>query len=229
MTVLVIFDCDGVLVDSEALACQVDADLLTSLGVAYTRDDIIRQFVGVSLKDMMARIEGERGCTLPPDFGDRLNRALFARFERELQPIAGVRDAVLALPYRRCVASSSLPERISFSLRLTGLDDLFDRVFSASEVPRGKPAPDLFLHAAERMGWDAGQCVVVEDSVAGVQAAQAAGMKVVGFAGGGHCGPGHAASLLDSGAAIAIAEMSDLPRAVESLRVNRRIATKAGN
>ncbi len=140
------------LVDSEALACQVDADVLTSLGIAYTRDEIISQFVGVSLKDMMAQIEREHERTLPADFADTLNRTLFARFERELRPIEGVRDAILALPHRRCVASSSLPERIAFSLRLTGLDDLFEHVFSASEVQRGKPAPDLFLHAAERMG-----------------------------------------------------------------------------
>ena len=117
---LVIFDCDGVLVDLEALACQVDADLLTELGIPYTRDEIIRQFVGVSLKDMITRIERDRGCTLPADFGETLNRTLYARFESELQPIPGVREAILALPHRRCVASSSLPERIAFSLRLTG-------------------------------------------------------------------------------------------------------------
>jgi len=214
---LVIFDCDGVLVDSEALACQVDADVLTSLGIAYTRDEIINQFVGVSLKDMMAQIEREHERTLPADFADTLNRTLFARFERELRPIEGVRDAILALPHRRCVASSSLPERIAFSLRLTGLDDLFEHVFSASEVRRGKPAPDLFLHVAERMGSSADGCVVIEDSIAGVQAARAAGMKVVGFAGGGHCGPGHVDRLKAAGALSVIDRMAELPETLRAL------------
>lgn len=214
---LVIFDCDGVLVDSEALACQVDADVLTSLGIAYTRDEIINQFVGVSLKDMMAQIEREHERTLPADFADTLNRTLFARFERELRPIEGVRDAILALPHRRCVASSSLPERIAFSLRLTGLDDLFEHVFSASEVRRGKPTPDLFLHVAERMGSSADGCVVIEDSIAGVQAARAAGMKVVGFAGGGHCGPGHVDRLKAAGALSVIDRMAELPETLRAL------------
>jgi HAD superfamily hydrolase (TIGR01509 family) len=216
---LVIFDCDGVLVDSEALACQVDADVLTTLGVPYTRDEIISQFVGVSLKDMIRLIEAERACTLPADFGDVLNRATFARFETELQPIPGVRDAILALPHRRCVASSSLPERIAFSLRLTGLDDLFENVFSASEVPRGKPAPDLFLHAASRMEFAPNECLVIEDSIAGVQAGRSAGMSVIGFVGGGHCGPDHADRLREAGALSVIDRMAGLADAVSRLKI----------
>jgi HAD superfamily hydrolase (TIGR01509 family) len=215
--VLVIFDCDGVLVDSEALACQVDADILTGLGIPYTRDEIISQFVGVSLKDMVAQIEREHERSLPADFAETLNRTLFARFERELRPTEGVREAILALPHRRCVASSSLPERIAFSLRLTGLDDLFEHVFSASEVQRGKPAPDLFLHAAERMGSSADHCVVIEDSVAGVQAARAAGMTVIGFAGGGHCGPEHVDRLKAAGALSVIDRMAELPDTLRAL------------
>ena len=214
---LVIFDCDGVLVDSEALACQVDADLLTELGIPYTRDEIIRQFVGVSLKDMITRIERDRGCTLPADFGETLNRTLYARFESELQPIPGVREAILALPHRRCVASSSLPERIAFSLRLTGLDDLFEHIFSASEVARGKPAPDLFLHAAARMEMPPAQCLVIEDSTAGVQAARAAGMNVIGFAGGGHCGSDHADKLKAAGASVIVERMSELAHAASEI------------
>src|SRR5690349_8705823 len=188
---LLIFDCDGVLVDSEPLSCRIDAEVLTELGVPYTAEEIARSFVGVSQKDMIARISAERGVTLPDDLGDRINQALFARFETDLKAIDGVRDAILALPYRRCVASSSLPQRIALSLRVTGLADLFDDVFSASEVRHGKPAPDLFLHAASRMEVDPETCIVIEDSLAGVQAARAAGMRVIGFTGGGHCGPGH--------------------------------------
>jgi beta-phosphoglucomutase-like phosphatase (HAD superfamily) len=114
------------------------------------------------------------------------------------------------------VASSSLPERIALSLRVTGLSDLFDHVFSASEVPRGKPAPDLFLHAANRMGVSPESCLVIEDSAAGVQAALAAGMRVIGFAGGSHCGPEHAEKLRQMGAAVVIKHMVDLSQVAKA-------------
>ena len=214
---LLIFDCDGVLVDSEPLSCRIDAEVLSRLGIPYTTEEITRSFVGVSQKDMIARISVERGVTLPDDLGEQINRALFARFETDLRPVDGVRDAILALPYRRCVASSSLPERIALSLRVTGLADLFDNVFSASEVRRGKPAPDLFLHAASRMEADPAKCVVIEDSIAGVQAACAAGMRVIGFTGGGHCGPEHGARLREVGATTIVAHMADLPRTIAAI------------
>jgi HAD superfamily hydrolase (TIGR01509 family) len=213
---LLIFDCDGVLVDSEVLSCQVDADLLTSLGMPYTADEIARQFVGVSLKDMIVRIEAEHGRPLPADFGERINRTLFAKFETDLRPIPGVRDAILALPHRRCVASSSTPDRIALSLRATGLSDLFDHLFSSVQVPRGKPAPDLFLHAAKQMGFAPADCLVIEDSIAGVQAARAAGMKVIGFTGGGHCGPQHGTRLREAGATAAVQWMAALPDVVRN-------------
>ncbi|KLK91230.1 hydrolase [Microvirga vignae] len=214
---LLIFDCDGVLVDSEPLACQVDADVLTNLGLPYTAEDIARQFVGKSMKDMIARIEADHACTLPGDFAERINRTLFARFETDLKPIAGVRDAILALPHPRCVASSSVPERIALSLRVTGLADLFENVFSATQVARGKPAPDLFLHAASQMGVSPEGCLVVEDSPAGVQAALAAHMRVIGFVGGGHCGPEHAETLRQAGAPVVIDRMTELSATVQAL------------
>jgi HAD superfamily hydrolase (TIGR01509 family) len=211
---LLIFDCDGVLVDSESLSCRIDAEFLTQIGIPYTAEEIARQFLGVSLKTMIARIEAERGCRLPDDFGERLNSILFARFETDLKPIEGVRDAILSLPHPRCVASSSVPERIALSLRITGLSDLFDDIFSSTQVPRGKPAPDLFLHAASNMKARPEDCLVIEDSVAGVQAALAAGMRVIGFTGGGHCGPDHAEKLRQAGAPLVIDRMADLPDAV---------------
>ncbi|AWM87846.1 HAD family phosphatase [Microvirga sp. 17 mud 1-3] len=211
---LLIFDCDGVLVDSEVLACRLDAEILTGLGFPYSTDEILTQFVGVSLKDMIARIEAEHGRSLPEDFGERLNQTLFARFEEELQPVPGVRDAILSLPYRRCVASSSTPDRIALSLRVTGLTDLFTQVFSATEVRHGKPAPDLFLHAASQMGASPETCLVIEDSAAGVRAACAAGMRVIGFTGGGHCGPEHAEKLRAAGAPFILERMEDLPETV---------------
>ena len=215
---LLIFDCDGVLVDSEPLSCQVDADVLTALGLPYTADEIAREFVGKSMKDMIARIEADHGCTLPSDFAEQINRALFARFETDLKPIAGVREAILSLPCRRCVASSSEPERIALSLRVTGLADVFDDIFSATQVARGKPAPDLFLFAADRMGTKPEECLVVEDSPAGVQAARAAGMRVIGFTGGGHCGPEHADRLRQAGAPVTVSQMADLPAAIRANR-----------
>ena len=214
---LLIFDCDGVLVDSEALGCQVDAEVLTDIGIPYTAEDIVRQFVGVSLKDQIAIIEQERNCKLPADFTDRVNRILYARFETHLKPIEGVRKAIIALPHPRCVASSSTPERLALSLRLTGLDDLFEHVFSSTQVSRGKPAPDLFLHAASRMNARPDDCVVIEDSAAGVQAARAAGMRVIGFTGGGHCGWGHADKLREAGAPVIIERMADLPAAIQAV------------
>ncbi|MGO4387231.1 HAD family hydrolase [Microvirga sp. 2YAF29] len=210
---LLIFDCDGVLVDSEPLACQVDVDVLGDLGLHYTADEIARQFVGKSMKDMIARIEVDHGRALPSDFAERINRALFARFETDLKPIAGVREAILSLPHPRCVASSSVPERIALSLRVTGLADLFGNIFSATQVARGKPAPDLFLFASERMGAHPDDCLVIEDSPAGVQAAVAAGMRVIGFTGGGHCGPGHAGTLRQAGASVVIERMAELSEA----------------
>ncbi len=215
---LLIFDCDGVLVDSEVLSCGICGEVLTGLGVPYTGQDIMRQFVGMSLKDMVARIEAERGCTLPDDFRDRVNSEVFRRFEAELQPVPGVREAIQALPFPRCVASSSAPERIALSLRVTGLADLFDHIFSSTQVPRGKPAPDLFLHAAREMNARPEDCLVIEDSTAGVQAARAAGMRVIGFTGGLHCGPDHAEKLRNAGAPLILERMADLPRAVKSFQ-----------
>jgi HAD superfamily hydrolase (TIGR01509 family) len=213
---LLIFDCDGVLVDSEPLACQVDSDVLGELGLPYTADEIARQFVGKSMKNMIARIEADHGLTLPGDFAERINRTLFARFETDLKPIAGVREAILTLPHPRCVASSSVPERIALSLRVTGLADLFDNIFSATQVSRGKPAPDLFLLAAEKMGTRPKDCLVIEDSPAGIQAAVAAGMRVIGFTGGGHCGLDHAEKLRQAGASLVIDRMTELSTTVQT-------------
>ncbi len=213
---LLIFDCDGVLVDSEVLSCRIDAEILTECGVPYTAEDVARDFTGVSVKDQIVRIEAERGIRLPDDFVQRLNRTLFERFETDLQPIEGVRDAILSLPFPRCVASSSIPERIALSLRVTGLADLFDNIFSSTQVARGKPAPDLFLHAAQQMSTPPEDCLVIEDSTAGVQAARAAGMRVIGFTGGSHCGPEHGEALKQAGASVVIEQMPNLPRAIEA-------------
>jgi HAD superfamily hydrolase (TIGR01509 family) len=183
---LVIFDCDGVLVDSERLAVRIEAEVISSLGWPLTESEIVDRFVGRSDADMQAEIERHIGRAVDweVDFAPRYRDV----FERELTPVDGVIDAlevIDALDVATCVASSGTHERLQFTLGLTGLHDRFaGRIFSASEVAHGKPAPDLFLLAAARMGAEPARCAVVEDSVAGVAAGTAAGMQVFAFAGG---------------------------------------------
>ena len=213
---LLIFDCDGVLVDSEHLACAALADLMTALGRTMTAEDAMLTFAGRSLKDVLARAEELLSRPIPKEMGERAALELMARFRRELKAVAGVKDAIAALPYRRCVASSSAPDRLMLSLEVTGLSPLFgDNVFSAVEVASGKPAPDLFLLAAQRLGVEAASCIVIEDSVLGVKAARAAGMAVIGFTGGSHANQDLAERLAAAGAEPVIHSMARLPAAVE--------------
>lgn len=211
-TELVIFDCDGVLVDSEPLAAEVLARELNAIGYAITAEDCIERFTGISMPATVAAIEADWGRPLPEGFEAWVRAADFAAFARELTPIAGVADAVGRLACRVCVASSGAPEKMCFSLQRTGLLPLFaPHLFSAGMVAHGKPAPDLFLYAARAMGADPGACVVVEDAVPGVLAAVAAGMRALGFIGGGHCRPATAAALTAAGAQAVFAEMQALP------------------
>jgi HAD superfamily hydrolase (TIGR01509 family) len=181
---LVIFDCDGVLVDSEPLSNRILAERLTAIGLPTTTEDSVREYMGRSWPTVVGIAEQRLGRRLPEDFADRYHDELYATFARELAPIAGIHGALEEIGLRRCVASSGSHERIRAALRATGLLDAFEgAIFSASDVEHGKPAPDLFLHAAERMGAAPERCVVVEDSPAGVQAGRAAGMTVLGYAG----------------------------------------------
>ena len=179
-----IFDCDGVLVDSERLAVRIGARLVTSLGWSLTEDDVLERFLGRSDSDVVAEIERTLGRPVP-EWHERYVAELHAAFEAELEPVAGIHESLRALSHPSCVASSGTHEKINLTLGITGLLPFFEgRTFSASEVARGKPDPDLFLHAAERSGVAAERCVVVEDSRTGVEAARAAGMRSLGFAGG---------------------------------------------
>ena len=219
---LLIFDCDGVLVDSEHLACASLAEVMTTLGHSMTADEAMLAFAGRSLKDVLARAERLLSRPIPEDLGEQAAVQLMARFRRELQAVAGVKEAIAALPYRRCVASSSDPGRLTLSLDVTGLSALFgNNVFSAVEVANGKPAPDLFLLAARRLGEDPSSCIVIEDSVLGVEAAGAAGMAAIGFAGASHANQGLAERLAAAGAEPVIHSMANLPAAVEQL-IGRR-------
>ena len=211
---LVIFDCDGVLVDSEPLANQVLAEYLTELGLPHTAAECQARYVGRSIPSIMVDIEKDSGRALPTDFQDELWRRDKEAFAGRLHAIPGVEAEIRELARARrpiCVASSSAPERIRNSLTVTGLIDYFDgHLFSARQVKHGKPAPDLFLFAASQMKTAPGDCVVIEDSVAGVTAARRAGMRALGFTGGGHCGPGHASRLEAVGAQAVFAEMAAL-------------------
>lgn len=183
---LVIFDNDGVLVDSEPISNRLLAGYLTKLGHPTSYEDSIRDYMGSAMHRIHELIEERTGERLPEDFDDVFHGRVFAAFERELKPVAGavgVLEKLAADGVAYCVASSGSHERIRVGHRTTGLDRWFEeaRVFSSQDVGRGKPAPDLFLYAAERMGVAPERCVVVEDSPLGVQAAVSAGMDVYGF------------------------------------------------
>jgi HAD superfamily hydrolase (TIGR01509 family) len=156
--------------------------------------------------------------------GEQTAVQLLARLRGELTAVTGVKEAIAALPYRRCVASSSGSERLSLSLEVSGLSSLFGNdVFSAQQVANGKPAPDLFLLAARCLETDPSSCIVIEDSVLGIEAARAAGMAAIGFAGASHAGDGLARRLAAAGADTVICSMAELPMAVEELIGRRQV------
>jgi HAD superfamily hydrolase (TIGR01509 family) len=185
---LIIFDCDGVLVDSERLSIRVDAMYLERLGWPMDQEEIVERFVGRSDADMRADIEERLGRPIPTEIDREFERIYRDTFEKELTAVDGIvdaLDAIVAAAIPICVASSGGHAKIRRSLELTGLARYFgDRIFSAADVPRGKPAPDLFLHAASSMDASPARCAVVEDSAFGVDAALAAGMRAFAYAGG---------------------------------------------
>ena len=218
---LLIFDCDGVLVDSEVIAHQTLLDALAPLGLTMSLQEAYRVFAGRSLRDTLGMIERQIGRALPEDFLLRSRDLLFERFRVALKPVAGVEDAIAALPCRRCVASSSAPDRLQLALDVTGLAPLFEHVFSATQVAHGKPAPDLFLLAARTMDAAPARCIVIEDSALGIEAGRAAGMQVIGFAGASHATEELAQRLSAAGAHRVIRSMRDLPRCVEALKMRK--------
>ena len=212
---MVIFDCDGVLVDSEVLSVDAMQGVLVEAGVPVTKAMIVACF-GMKQADILLQLASETSTDIPADVPAKLWPATALLFERELQPMPGVTAFLDRLgPTKVCVASSSNPERIRVSLALTGLDRFFgDHVFSSHQVARGKPAPDLFLFAAASMGVEPRNCLVIEDSIFGVRGARAAGMTALGFSGGSHIQPGHAEILLAGGAAAVAPTYEDLARYV---------------
>jgi HAD superfamily hydrolase (TIGR01509 family) len=202
-----ILDCDGVLVDSEPLSNRALAETLTELGLPFTPEDSTREFMGRSWSYVESRLDDLMDGGTPPGLRERYLERMFAAFAADLGPVPGVAAALDAIDLPACVASSGEHEKMRYTLGLCGLLDRFDgRLFSATEVEHGKPAPDLFLHAARSMGWPASACVVVEDSPTGIEAGVAAGMRTLGYA--ERTDPG---ALAGAGASTVFADMAALP------------------
>ena len=214
---LIIFDCDGVLVDSEIVACRIDARELGRLGFRLTAEEVAARFIGHGTQDMLDALEAEQGIRVPEGFRDQLLAATLNAFADELTAVPNVVQTLELLHLPLCVASSSDVTRIEYSLELTGLARFFaGYIFSAQMVARGKPYPDLFQFAARSLGAAPAACLVIEDSVAGVQAGSAAGMKVFGYTGASHCTDGHDVRLRKAGASTVFNEMAALPALIAS-------------
>jgi HAD superfamily hydrolase (TIGR01509 family) len=215
---LIIFDCDGVLVDSEVISCRTHAEMLTRHGYPISVEQVHDRFLGRSAREARLEIERELGRNLPDDLDNQLRAELYRSFAETLEAIPGIAQALDDIPQAVCVASSGSPERIRTSLTLVSLHDRFvPNIFSAQQVQHGKPAPDLFLFAAKQMQVPPARCVVVEDSIPGVVGARAAGMAVLGFHGGSHCRPSTAAALREAGAMVTFDDMRRLPALIDRL------------
>jgi HAD superfamily hydrolase (TIGR01509 family) len=215
---LIIFDCDGVLVDSEPIINRAHAHVLTACGYPISEQNLVERFCGMSDREMIEIIEREWGHALPTSYAEHVGLMIEAEFRQSLAPIAGVAEALDSLTLPICVASSSSLEQIRQKLKITGLLGRFgEHLFSATMVARGKPAPDLFLYAAQHLTTAPDRCLVIEDSPAGIDAALAAGMTAIGFSGGSHCGPEHGARLGKHGAPLVIDDMHELATAMAKL------------
>lgn len=209
---LVIFDCDGVLIDSEIISARMLVEELAKMGVAIDMAYVARHFLGRSYPTVMKVIRDEFGLELTAEFEEQYRTRLLAAFETELRIMPGVRAVLERLDRRWCIATSSSPRRVEQSLRIVGLSDLAaGRVYTASMVARGKPAPDLFLHVAGMERVDPARCLVIEDSLNGVRAGLAAGMEVWRFAGGSHLAPPLPDPPEDARAALNFTDFADFP------------------
>lgn len=218
---LIIFDCDGVLIDSEIVSARVDSEMLRECGYDIAPEALAHRFAGLTTEQIFRRAGEELGRVIPDALIRRAERETDRLLGEEVQPIAGVHKMLDRLDDPRCICSNSRPERLEVSLRKAGLWDRFrPYVFSARDLPDGqpKPAPDIFLHAAERLGLDPAEAIVLEDSSVGVTGAVAAGMRVVGFTGASHTWPGHSEALVEAGAVTVIRRLTDFPATVEALR-----------
>jgi HAD superfamily hydrolase (TIGR01509 family) len=214
------FDCDGVLVDSEIIASEVDSKLLSEAGFKISPSEVTQRFAGLTGGAIHDIVEREIGRSLPADFMERQKAELDGRLARELKAVPGVEALLDRIEGPRCICSNSSTERLTIELNKVKLIDRFrPYIFSAVEVGdrQPKPAPNVYSYAAAQFGVDPRQMVVLEDSIFGVTAAKAAGARVVGFVGGRHTWPGHAEMLTDAGAETVIRRFDDLPAIAEAL------------
>lgn len=218
---LIIFDCDGVLIDSEAVSSRIEVRELSRLGCTLTQEEYLKLSVGrTEEEEIWESIAAQHSVRLPDDFVEKIRSLVGEAFERELKPIEGVEEVLHAISAPKCVASGSRPERLHRVLEISGLAHFFNgNLFSATQVPRGKPHPDLFLFAARNMGTSPSRCVVIEDSPTGAMGARSAGMEVIGFVGASHCGPDWTRDLEKIGVKHIIDEMRKLPEILARLKL----------
>ncbi|UVK42054.1 HAD family phosphatase [Mesorhizobium sp. AR07] len=216
----IIFDCDGVLVDSEPLAARAYERVYDKHGMPGVNTGIIAQCIGMKQSDIIARIKDLTGHQFPATADGDIWAETKVLFSQELKPTPGITAFLETLGGDRCVASSSSVERINHSLAVTGLARFFgDAIYSSSMVKNGKPAPDIFLFAADKMGANPADCIVIEDSPFGIQGAVAAGMTAIGYIGGGHTYPEHGARLAGAGANFVCADWQEVSRQLAGLGV----------
>ncbi|MBZ9849612.1 HAD family phosphatase [Mesorhizobium sp. CA14] len=217
---LVIFDCDGVLVDSEIIAARVEAELLTSAGFEISADELAETYAGLTFKDIMLRVEEKSEIPFQASLIDRAEELVDRKLRSDVRIIDGAREAVAAVTAPRAVCSNSRTERVEFMLEKVRLLPFFaGRIFSGLDIPsrKTKPAPDVFLYAAEKLGANPKNTFVIEDSVHGIAGARAAGMRVIGFTGAGHSYPGHADALTEAGAETVIRRWAELNGTIAAL------------
>ena len=217
---LVIFDCDGVLVDSEVVAARVEAELVSAAGYEITADEISEAYAGLTFKDILIRIEEKAAIPFQVSLIDRAEELIDLRLKSEVRAIEGAHAAASEVAGHKCICSNSRTERIELMLNQTRLMPYFaGRIFSSLETPTGKPkpAPDVFLHAAGTLGAEPASTFVIEDSVHGIAGARAAGMRVIGFTGAAHSYPGHADVLTEAGAETVIRRWADFPAVLAAL------------
>ena len=219
---LIIFDCDGVLIDSEILVCTFVSEELTRLGYPITTEEVILRYAGRPEREMVADIEQNWGQPVPASYFTEVKRRVADAFTSSLKITPGVLETVPEVRIPICVASSSAPEKLRMGLTYVQLHTHFaPNIVSASYVAHGKPAPDVFIYAAGWMKISVEKCLVIEDSLPGVRAAKSAGMRVFGYAGGSHCAPGHDRRLLEAGAELVLRDMRELRTALPAAFLRR--------
>ena len=217
---LIVFDCDGVLVDSEIIAARVESELISDAGFPIEAGDLASRFAGLTFPQILKRIEAESSVPFQASLIERAEKRTDQKLQREVRAVEGARQAAARVSWPRCICSNSTADRVRMMLTRTGLIDLFEPhifVAEATHAKRSKPAPDVFLLAAREMNADPSRTIVVEDSVHGIAGARAAGMRVIGFTGASHSFPGHAGNLTEAGAETVIRRLRDLDAVIDAM------------